>query len=53
MGDNFVDNLENDYNELNGDNNLIINNDNNVSDDTTSESSSFKNGVKLITLTNH
>ena len=52
MGDNFVDNLENDYNELNDDSNLIIN-DNNVSDDTTSESSSLKNGVKLLTLTNH
>ena len=52
MGDNFVDNLENDYNELNDDNNLIIN-DNNVSNGTTSESSSLKNGVKLLTLTNH
>ena len=52
MGDNFVDNLENDYNELNDDSNLIIN-DNNVSDDTTSESSSLKNGVKLLSLTNH
>ena len=53
MGDNFIDNLENDYNELNDDNNFIINSDNNVSHVTTNESSSLKNGVKLITLTNH
>ena len=53
MGDNFIDNLENDYNELNDDNNFIINSDNNVSHVTTNESSSLKNGVKLITLTYH
>ena len=50
--DNFVDNLESDYNELNDDNNLNINVVNNLLDDTTNESRSPKNGVKLPASTN-
>ena len=49
---NIVDNLENDYNELNDNSNFDINNDNNLSDDTTNESPSLKNAVKLPVSTN-
>ena len=42
MSDNIVDNVENDYNELNDNNNFDINNDDNLSDDTTNESPSLK-----------
>ena len=52
MSDNIVDNLENDYNELNDDSNFDIYVENNLSDDTTNESPSLKNGVKLPTSTN-
>ena len=52
MSDNIVDNVENDYNELNDNNNFDINNDNSLLDDTTNESPSLKNGVKLPTSTN-
>ena len=38
MNDNIVDNLENDYNELNDGNNFDINVENNLSDDTANES---------------
>ena len=48
----IVDNVENDYNELNDNNNFDINNDNNLSGDTTNESPSLKNGVKLRASTN-
>ena len=50
--DNIVDNLEDDYNELNDNNNFDINNDSNLSDDTTNESPSLKNAVKLPVSTN-
>ena len=53
MSDNFVDNLENDYNKLNDDNKFDINFDNNLLDDTTNESPSLKNGVKLPALANN
>ena len=52
MSDNFVDDLENDYNELNDDNNFDINVDKNLLDDTANKSPSLKNGVKLPTSTN-
>ena len=38
MSDNFVDNLKNDYNELNDDSNFDINIENNLLDDTTNGS---------------
>ena len=43
MSDNIVDNLENDYNELNVDKNFDINVDNNLLDDTTNKSPNLKN----------
>ena len=49
VGDNFVDNLENDYKELNYDNNFDIDVDKNLLVYTTNESSSLKNGVKIST----
>ena len=52
MSDNIVDNVENDYNELNDNNNFDINDNNNLSYDTTNESLSLKNGVKRPTSTN-
>ena len=52
MSDIIIDNVENDYNELNDNNNFDINNDNSLLDDTTNESPSLKNGVKLPTSTN-
>ena len=52
MSDNIVDNVENDYNELNDNNNFDVNNDNNLSDGTANESPSLKNGVKLPASTN-
>ena len=52
MNDNIVDNLENDYNELNDGNNFDINVENNLSDDTANESPSLKNGIKLPTSNN-
>ena len=52
MSDNFVVNLKNDYNKLNGDSNFDINVDNNWIGDTTFGSPSLKNGVKLPTSTN-
>ena len=42
ISDNIVDNVENDYNELNDNNNFDINNDDNLPDDTTNESPSLK-----------
>ena len=53
MSDNIVDNVENDYNELNDNNNFDINDNNNLSYDTTNESLSLKNGVKRPTSTNY
>ena len=52
MSDDIVDNLENHYNKLHEDKNFDINVDNNLLDDTTNESLSLKNGVKLPTSTN-
>ena len=52
MSDNIVDNVGNDYNELNDNNNFDINNANSLSDDTANEPPSLKNGVKLPTWTN-
>ena len=48
MSDNSVDNLENDYNELNDDNNFYIYVDNNLLNDTTNECKK----TKLLTSTN-
>ena len=48
MSDNIVDNVENDYNELNDNSNFDVNNDNNLSDGTTNESPSLKNGVNCL-----
>ena len=52
MGDNFVDYLNNDYNELNDDNNIDINVENNLIDDNMNESPSLRNGAKLPTSIN-
>ena len=53
MSDSFVDNLKNDYNELNDDSNFDINIENNLLDDTTNGSPPLKNGIKLPTWTNN
>ena len=53
MSDNFVDNLENDYNKLNQDNKFDFNFDNNLLDDTTNESPSLKKGVNLPASANN
>ena len=53
MSDNFVDNLKNDYNELNDDSNFDINIENNLLDDTTNGSPPLKIGIKLPTSTNN
>ena len=53
MSDNFVDNLENDYNKLNEDNKFDFNFDNNLLDDTTNESPSLKKGVNLPASANN
>ena len=52
MGDNFVDYLKNDYNELNDDNNIDNNVENNLIDDNMNESPSLRKGVKLPTSIN-
>ena len=46
---NFVDNVENDYKELNYDNNFDIDDHKNLLVYITNESSSLKNGVKIST----
>ena len=49
MANNFVDNLNNDYNELNDDNLVDNNVENNLIDDNMNESPSLKNDIKLPT----